>query len=781
MPTKLDALKAVLPALTFKGNSGSQYKGLKADVECFGVQVGQHVNTPLGDAYVLGKFCDELIFWVKGHKGISYWRGENYLGPITKWKEKGKGSAFTPTETMISNEQLIKVFETMVVPSSSSEELKYRLETPSHLQLRDAISKNKLEDAESIVEEAQGDDLSTLLSYKDRAGDNLLNQVLVSNLSRKDKLNLVKMLVGKGVSPYVRNNYQQSAAFLSVYNEQGDDIINALLTPESMDRQAISDVIVAAVHKRNVRLVETICAKANKELLKQAFETLYPPGGYAALHMAVEDENYDIAKILIKAGANPYLKNTKGKTAIDLARGKFFKFMKYDMVALLQSNPIVVPLKKDEALKKEVDVLKASWQAKVKSKKRLTQQEYDAVAALVVSGSFDAARVLGDIHAVNMAPKELSSYSENMAREIYKKLIEQYKDPYAAMQLAILDKKNLQALQHAVRVVLKDPAQEGTKRWINQLAQSKKDISLSIEAQKCEFEIFNLKIDGRAELTDAEFAELNQMAKYNQYATKFLDKVMSLKQLAINKRQQRETLEQSVAPKKEPQEKISTVETKELVSKLFDVMLLTKLSRISALARLNPDELEMFAEMVLAECKKDNLSIQDKYNLISTTLRCLAAHPDGSEALTQRMIAAYQDTWKVKPSAPPLLSEDKEVRLNPERSSNVSKTSLGLFSSKTSLISESLMPALHAVQNGLPMPVYQDVEPKKEPMPKSAVNTAKPEFSSPTSSISILDMAVPKAETTVSLQPVSIWQKLEGLKAPTDELPRLSQKVGLTS
>lgn len=111
----------------------------------------------------------------------------------------------------------------------------------------------------------------------------------------------------------------------------GADINSAIWLKKTNVKKEKLNIIHYAVHKDWLAGVQKLCEDPNLELNKKN------GGGYTPLHMALINGENQIARILIKAGANPNVKSNKGNTPLHTA------------VAMQNSNEIISALLNNKA------------------------------------------------------------------------------------------------------------------------------------------------------------------------------------------------------------------------------------------------------------------------------------------------------------------------------------------------------------------------------------------------------------------------------------------------
>ncbi len=119
-----------------------------------------------------------------------------------------------------------------------------------------------------------------------------------------------------------------------IRNNNSDDVKRFLLDNKDVDLitwsslRAGDSLLMIAVIYGDVDIIESlISAGVNNVNHKNIF-------GETALIFAVASEKYPIVGVLLKAGADPNIKNNKGKTALDIAKSQAMK----DLLLLANQN-----------------------------------------------------------------------------------------------------------------------------------------------------------------------------------------------------------------------------------------------------------------------------------------------------------------------------------------------------------------------------------------------------------------------------------------------------------
>ncbi|KTD18478.1 ankyrin repeat domain-containing protein [Legionella jordanis] len=129
---------------------------------------------------------------------------------------------------------------------------------------------------------------------------------------------LVQYLLNEGASPLITNDYGQKASDLVTQSSPLYELLKKAEMRVELeklpDREKYSILLCEKVKSRNV------CAQEIDELVDSGADLNYQNSkGYSVLMLAVDAEQDRITEYLLRCGANPLLKNTKGKTARQLA------------------------------------------------------------------------------------------------------------------------------------------------------------------------------------------------------------------------------------------------------------------------------------------------------------------------------------------------------------------------------------------------------------------------------------------------------------------------------
>ncbi len=274
--------------------------------------------------------------------------------------------------------------------------------------------------------------------------------------------------------------------------------IDALLNSPAISTEDIDRTIYLAIKKNNVAAVEKICKKLGVDVTRQLFAKTYNKynSDGTHLHTAERMKNPLMLKTLMQYGANPLLKNATGKTALEIAKSRYFNKKCVDALSSRQITPekITIPrtLSKEALDKNDIEEFDLIIKQHMNEKNRLTNEEYEKLITLVKKGNYFAVRLFGDIHANNLAPEAVCS--KTTAKNLNILLKNNFADDYAAVQLDILNNNiTTQTLKHAHAVVSLDSRfanryAQGMIKWISHVAASKKIYSAIVreEAKRIE-------------------------------------------------------------------------------------------------------------------------------------------------------------------------------------------------------------------------------------------------------------------------------------------------------
>ena len=143
-------------------------------------------------------------------------------------------------------------------------------------------------------------------------GDTTLH-LAVAGYSQSTCLNLVKIFVGAGVNAATRN-YQEKNVFEVAFERGYISAVEHLISP---DFPLPHDVLLVALQSRSTpQVIEA--------LVRNGADVNYNmPDGDSVLHLAysnyIDETHLDLVNMFIEAGCDPTLRNSKGKTAFDVA------------------------------------------------------------------------------------------------------------------------------------------------------------------------------------------------------------------------------------------------------------------------------------------------------------------------------------------------------------------------------------------------------------------------------------------------------------------------------
>ncbi len=193
----------------------------------------------------------------------------------------------------------------------------------------DDINTAKLNDANVLYKAAENGNLELvkLLLTKYRANPNAIqgaeyggNTILFGAIAReKASLELIQTLIDSGAEVNQSNNYKFTPLHvLSDQKTRSQDITNLLIShgaDVNAKQQDDYTPIMEAAESDNTDFIK--CLHKNNASLNE-----YEAKGNTALHLAILKGRYNAAKTLIELGADVSIKNSQGKTALDLAKDK---------------------------------------------------------------------------------------------------------------------------------------------------------------------------------------------------------------------------------------------------------------------------------------------------------------------------------------------------------------------------------------------------------------------------------------------------------------------------
>ena len=177
--------------------------------------------------------------------------------------------------------------------------------TKQKLHTLDAIDVESVTDIISVAIEKGRDDLAlkmfhTFLPFITVLKTDAINTIAYAALHAQRL----------GVLAVVLNHLEtiRKTTFLLMAQKATWDIIEKYL-PQA-NREWINEALIAAVKAQNKNVVLSLLTQTRVDVNFKNYE------GERALHLAVQNEDIDIVRLLIKHGANPYLKSY-GRTAFD--------------------------------------------------------------------------------------------------------------------------------------------------------------------------------------------------------------------------------------------------------------------------------------------------------------------------------------------------------------------------------------------------------------------------------------------------------------------------------
>ncbi len=424
VPEYLNEVKATYSERVFKTINGHTIplKFDAADEKKHCMQLGQRIKTPNGMATILGVHDDKL--WLKLDKdpGVTHWP------TIQKLIEK-KPAEYSLTTDFVSKEQMQTILRDITVPvpkyisktKAKLSELEFKTTSGKYIQLNDL----QIEEKYGVqfgqrISTPKG--MATVLGeYDNELWFKLDNHpgILWTDIKGKIETQSRFSVTPDFISEEELNKITFNSKLCLAIKNNDLDRIDAFLNSATMSTDEIDRAIYSAIKNNNLIAVEKICEKLGLNKTQQIFATTYkyiPDGTH--LHTAEQMKNPRMLKMLVQYGANPYLKNAAGITALEVAKSRYFN---KECSSALTSNLVIMSLEKNEQDRQVASKYHDLAANKLKKKTRFTIEEYYDITSQVLQGSFYMAEFLIFLHKSNLAPKQID-YKE-IASEVNKKLI----------------------------------------------------------------------------------------------------------------------------------------------------------------------------------------------------------------------------------------------------------------------------------------------------------------------------------------------------------------------
>jgi ankyrin repeat protein len=162
-----------------------------------------------------------------------------------------------------------------------------------------------------------------LLNMQDQRGATPLHLAVC-----KKNFDVVKMLIKAGIDVNIKKNDGQTALHLAARYANADIVKIFIQAGANLDARdgARWTPLITAAYFGNLNVMKELISSYPKfysNSFKVHYLNMQTCCDNTALHLAVlHHNNLDIVKLLIEAGANPYIKNYHGETAFDIAKNK---------------------------------------------------------------------------------------------------------------------------------------------------------------------------------------------------------------------------------------------------------------------------------------------------------------------------------------------------------------------------------------------------------------------------------------------------------------------------
>jgi len=203
-----------------------------------------------------------------------------------------------------------------------------------------------------------------------------IDSELLNNLYNSYDVKHVKALLKAGANPNIRDNEEDTPALIIAINEGSSDNVKALLedkrtNPNILDNEGTPALILACLNYclNYHEHFDYECLEIIKALLENKLTNIniLDNEGNTVLHVVSSDNHIKVIKLLIEAGANPFIANKDRELAVHMSRNRNIttEYLNAYMKKIIEENRRNATLRK-QILSHKPDIMTLQDAAKLR-------------------------------------------------------------------------------------------------------------------------------------------------------------------------------------------------------------------------------------------------------------------------------------------------------------------------------------------------------------------------------------------------------------------------------